>query len=422
MVWWALERHAESGRDDILRWIDAPDVWARPMLRQALAGRLMRRYAMAGGAANLATAARLFERAPNLEVRTVLLEALQVAFEGVPLPSLPPVLAAALDDHARRQGESGLVLRLRRGDATALDDARASVLDPGVPTGVRTGLIRQLGETGGGENIPTLLKVLALDQHSAEKRVALQTLAQFDDPAVAQGILARYGSTLPAEHGVRSTAERVLAGRPAWAALMLDAVDRAVVKAREVSPDVVQLMLLHGDPALDARIRQHWPRVVDAVSAVDLAAQTARIKAALADGSGSVSAGEATYSTRCASCHRLFDSGGTLGPDLTGYERQNPDFWIPAIVAPGLEIREGYEHFVASMLGGRVVAGVMAEQSTRTVTLRDPDGQLHVLDRQQIVRLEASPVSPMPAGLVDDLSDEALRDLFAYLMRPAAHE
>jgi putative membrane-bound dehydrogenase-like protein len=420
MVWWALERHAESGRDAIQRWTARPDVWRRPMFRDQLASRLMRRYAMAGGEANLTSASSLLDRAPDGDMRTALLDAVQVAFDGVPLPPLPPGLSAALDDHARRQGESGLVLRLRRGDESAIDEARAAVLDTRVPTGVRTQLIRQLGETGGAGNIPTLLRLLALDQHSAEKRVALQTLARFDDMAVAQGILARYGSTLPAEHGVRTTAERVLAGRPAWASMMLDAVDRAVVKSRDVSPDVVQLMLAHGDPALDARIRRHWPRIVDAVSDGDLAAQTARIKAALAAGTGAAAAGEVTFATRCASCHTLFDSGGTTGPDLTGYERQNLDFWIPAIIAPGLDIREGYEHFVASMQGGRIVAGVMAELSPRTVTLRDPDGQVHVLDRQHIVRLEASPVSPMPAGLVDDLSDQALRDLFAYLMGPSA--
>lgn len=417
MVWWALEQHAEIGRDAVLRWLDGGSPWARPLFRDALAPRLMQRYAMAGGEANLTSAARLFEGAPDA-ARGGLLEALQAAYEGVPLPTLPHTLAAALDDHARRQGESGLVLRLRRGDASAIDEARAAVLDANVPTGLRTQLIRQLGEADGPANVPTLLRVLSLDQSSAEKRVALQTLARVDDVAVAEGILARYGSTLPDEHGVRSTAERVLAGRPAWAALMLDAVDRAIVKARDVSPDVVQLMLEHHDGALDARIRRHWPRIADAVSDVDLASASTRVRTALAGGRGSASSGEATWTARCAACHTLFGSGGTTGPDLTGYERQNLDFWIPAIVAPGLEIREGYEHFVANLRDGRVVAGVIAEQTPRTVTLRDPAGQLHVLDRTQIVRLEGSPVSPMPAGLLDGLSDAQLRDLFAYLMKP----
>ena len=417
MVWWALERHAETGRQDIERWTDDAGLWRRALFRDALAPRLMRRYAMAGGGPNLASAARLLERAPGADVRASLLEALQAAFEGVPLPPLPRVLSAALDEHASKQGESGLVLRLRRGDPAAIDEAKAVVLDPTVPTGVRTQLIRQLGETGGAASVPTLLRVLGLDQHSAEKRVALQTLARFDDLAVAQGILARHGSTLPAEHGVRSTAERVLASRPAWAAVMLDAVDRAVVKARDVSSDVVQLMLAHRDPVLDARIRRHWPRIADAVSDEDFVAQSARIAAALEAGTGSASAGQATYAARCASCHTLFGAGGTTGPDLTGYERRNRDFWMAAIVAPGLEIREGYEHFVASMRGGRIVAGVMVEQTPRTVTLRDPDGHLHLLDRQHIAQLEASPISPMPAGLLDDLDEQALRDLFAYLMQ-----
>src|SRR5690606_19624024 len=98
-----------------------------------------------------------------------------------------------------------------------------------------------------------------------------------------------------------------------------------------------------------------WPRVAAAVSDVDIAGASERIRGALAASTGSVEAGATLYGARCGACHTLFGRGGTLGPDLTGYERQNVDFWIPAIVAPGLEIREGYEHFIATLEDGRVV-------------------------------------------------------------------
>jgi putative heme-binding domain-containing protein len=284
--------------------------------------------------------------------------------------------------------------------------------------GVRTELVRLLGEKGDAKVIDPLLKILALDQEFALKRVALQTLARFDDETIAKGIIGRYGSTLPAEHGVRSTAERVLAGRLPWAMLMMDEVDKAVIKSRDLGSDIVQLMMEHRDEALTARITKHWPGIAAGAGGIDLAAETARLKTVLAAGKGDASAGKATFVARCANCHQLFGEGALIGPDLTGYERQNPDFWIPSLLNPSLELREGYLNYVASMKDGRKVIGLMVEQSPRTVTLKDLAGQISLLDRTGIDTLEASPISLMPPGLLAGLSDKELQDFFAYLMKP----
>jgi putative heme-binding domain-containing protein len=418
MIWWALEAHAEDGRDGIAKWLSRPEVWARPLVREILLERLMKRYAIAGGAENYASAAGLLEMAPNPEAKAKLLEALQSAFEGVTMPALPEALTKALQEYARSLGDSGLVLRLRSGEAGALDEAKKAVLDARLPGGVRTELVRLLGEKGDAKVIDPLLKILALDQEFALKRVALQTLARFDDETIAKGIIGRYGSTLPAEHGVRSTAERVLAGRLPWAMLMMDEVDNAVIKSRDLGSDIVQLMMEHRDDALTARITKHWPGIAAGAGGIDLAAETARLKTVLAAGKGDASAGKATFTARCANCHQLFGEGALIGPDLTGYERQNPDFWIPSLLNPSLELREGYLNYVASMKDGRKVIGLMVEQSPRTVTLKDLAGQISLLDRTGIDTLEASPISLMPPGLLAGLSDKELQDFFAYLMKP----
>lgn len=418
MIWWALETHAESGRDGIAAWLAKPETWSRPLVREVLLERLMKRYAIAGGAENYASAARLLEAAPDNAAKTKLLEALQSAFEGVTMPALPDALTKALQEYSRSLGDSGLVLRLRSGEAGALAEAKKAVLDAKLPTGVRTELVRLLGESGDKGAIDPLLKILALDQEFALKRVALQTLARFEDEAVAKGIIGRYGSTLPAEHGVRSTAERVLAGRLPWARLMMDEVDRAVIKSRDLGSDIVQLMMEHRDAELDARIGKHWPGIAAGAGGIDLPAETKRIREVLAAGKGDAAAGKVHFATRCANCHQLFGEGLTIGPDLTGYERQNPDFWIPSILNPSLELREGYLNYVASMKDGRKVIGLMVEQSPRTVTLKDLAGQVSLLDRSGIETLEASPISLMPPGLLVGLGDEELRDLFAYLMKP----
>lgn len=417
MIWWALEAHAETGRKELLDWVGESGAWERVIFRNEMAGRLMRRYAMAGKPQDLTSCERLLATAPDEKAKNALLDALQLAYEGVTMPELTDGLSQALESYAADLGENGLVIRLRNGDKKAIPDALKAVTNRSLPTGVRTELIRQLGEVDDTDVVPTLFKLFGVDEVSAVKRVALQTLARFDDVRVAEGIIKRYGSTLPAEHGIRSTAELVLASRPDWGAMMMDQVDRAVIKDRDVSPDVVMLLMQHGESELAERVQKHWPGIVAGGGGVDLAAESERIKGILAKKPGDAVGGKAIFTTRCSACHQLFGEGKNMGPDLTGYERQNLDFWIHAIVNPSLELREGYLNYVATMNDGRTVSGLMEDQSPKTVSLRDLNGQVQVLNRGEMESLSASPISLMPPALLNGLDETELRDFFAYLMK-----
>ncbi|NRB76366.1 MAG: dehydrogenase [Verrucomicrobiales bacterium] len=292
MIWWALEAHAGPGRDELLKWVEESVAWDRVLFRNEMAGRLMRRYAMAGKPQDLASCERLLATAPDEKAKSDLLDALQLAYEGVTMPELPDGLSQALEAYAADLGENGLVIRLRNGDKEAIPDALKAVTNSSLPTGVRTELIRQLGEVDGVDVVPTLFKLFGVDEASVVKRVALQTLARFDDVRVAEGIIKRYGSTLPAEHGIRSTAELVLASRPNWAAMMMDQVDRAVIKDRDVSLDVVMLLMQHSEPELAGRVQKYWPGIVAGGGGVDLAAESERIKGILAKETGDAVGGK----------------------------------------------------------------------------------------------------------------------------------
>src|SRR5690606_4395300 len=101
--------------------------WERPLIRESLLDRLMRRYAIAGGPENYASAATLLELAPDDKAKAKLLEALQDSFTGVSLPELPEPLSLALQDYSRSLGDRGLVLRLRSGDKGAVEEALKAV-------------------------------------------------------------------------------------------------------------------------------------------------------------------------------------------------------------------------------------------------------------------------------------------------------
>lgn len=414
MIWWAVEAHAEDGRAQILSMLGNPEVWKLPMLRQHIASRLMQRYAMAGGDANLETAAELIALAPDDEVKDELMVGLNRAFQGMTVPALPDALAEALDAYQAARGESGLILSLRQGKPEAVDKAIAAVNSSSTDLVERIELVKVLGEIGEPKVVPHLLKRATDTSEPALQRVAMQALTRYDDPKIAETIANGWESRFPNEHEVRATAARTLASRPAWAAALLAKVDEWRIRTEEIPVDVVQQLRQYEDPKLQTLVEKHFGQS-DAVSSPAKLEEIARLKQVLAGSQGNPDAGREHYTLRCAVCHKLFEEGGLIGPDLTGYERGNLDFWLPNIVDPSLETREGYQTYLAKMKDGRVLTGMIAAQNAQGVTLRDAANQTTLLRNEDIEELQAIPMSLMPEGLLQGLTDEQLVDLFAYL-------
>ena len=118
---------------------------------------------------------------------------------------------------------------------------------------------------------------------------------------------------------------------------------------------------------------------------------------------------------RCAACHQLFQKGGKVGPDLTPYQRGNLDTLLPSVIQPSAEIREGFEQVNLLTLGGRILTGFLTDQDTQVVTLRGKAGEDIRVERVEIESIAPVGRSLMPDGLVDDLTQQQLRDFFAYL-------
>ena len=114
-------------------------------------------------------------------------------------------------------------------------------------------------------------------------------------------------------------------------------------------------------------------------------------------------------------CHTLFGKGGKVGPDLTTYRRDDLETMLLNIVNPSAEIREGYATPIVATTDGRILTGVVVEQDKNVVVLRGDDGKEMTLARDEIEAIKPSRTSIMPEGLLKGLSDQQVRDLFAYL-------
>ena len=95
--------------------------------------------------------------------------------------------------------------------------------------------------------------------------------------------------------------------------------------------------------------------------------------------------------------------------------RDDLDSMLLNVVNPSAQIREGFENFVVQTDDGRQLNGFLIDQDSQVVVLRGADGQTTVVPRADIEELRPAGVSLMPEQVLKPLSDDQVRDLFAYL-------
>jgi putative heme-binding domain-containing protein len=218
---------------------------------------------------------------------------------------------------------------------------------------------------------------------------------------------------MPAD--LRGRAQTLLCARPASTHAFLLLVDGGKIDPKDVPFDQVRRMLLHNDDTVNRLVEKHWGKVT-AETAGDKRARIASIKHILNQGFGDPSKGKVLFQQKCATCHTLFGEGSKIGPDLTGTDRKDRDFLVTSIVDPSAVIRKEYVAYVVTTTNGRLLTGLLADSTPKTITLLDAKNERTILPREDIEDMKASPQSLMPEKILDDLDDQQVRDFFCYVL------
>ncbi|RUL85825.1 HEAT repeat domain-containing protein [Tautonia sociabilis] len=119
----------------------------------------------------------------------------------------------------------------------------------------------------------------------------------------------------------------------------------------------------------------------------------------------------------CAKCHAA-DGKGTadIGPDLTGlaskYDRAE---LIRSVLEPSQRIATGYQPVLVATDDGRVLTGLVREETADELVLADAEANLIRLPKARIEERRVGQTSIMPGGLAEALCPEEFADLIAYL-------
>jgi putative heme-binding domain-containing protein len=127
--------------------------------------------------------------------------------------------------------------------------------------------------------------------------------------------------------------------------------------------------------------------------------------------------GRIHFQKTCAQCHKLFGEGESVGPELTGSQRNDLGYLLENILDPSATLADNYRVVVFVLNDGRVLNGIVVQQDARSVTIQTANDRVLVRP-DEIEQSRTLDVSLMPEGLLDTLSEQQVIDLIRYLQSP----
>ena len=176
------------------------------------------------------------------------------------------------------------------------------------------------------------------------------------------------------------------------------------------------------DAATRARLGNHPNKQIAKTAAKVFANATsatraevlAKFKPALAL-QGDPVAGKAVFGQVCIACHKLDGQGLELGPDLRSVREHDAEKLLNSILDPSAVIEPGFMAYHCTLKSGEQLYGVIATETSSSLTLKMPGNLVRSVLRSDIANLQSTNASLMPDGLEAALTVQSLADVIAYL-------
>ena len=118
----------------------------------------------------------------------------------------------------------------------------------------------------------------------------------------------------------------------------------------------------------------------------------------------------------CLACHIINGIGRDFGPDLSKVgARLTREQILESLHQPSKAIAKGYETWMLTLKDGSVQTGFVVNPGDTAVTLKLPTGQPQTFERTQIRSQKVEPMSLMPEGLLQAMTEQEAADVIAFL-------
>lgn len=353
--------------------------------------------------------AEVDEAAVQLDLLRGMREGLEGRRNVLPPDSWAKARAKLRSSESTEVREEAMLLAVRFGDASAVEELRRTLHDTGAATPRR---LRALTALVGARvaRLGSDLRALLADR--ALRGAALRSLAAYEDAETPAAILEVYSSLGDTE---KSDAISTLASRRNYARSLLRAVEDGTVAARELSSVTARQLRAFEDAEIDAQLDGLWGRVrSSSEERRQLIARYEKLLTPEVPVSADLASGRRTFARVCGSCHKMYGVGGDVGPELTGSDRRKLLYILENVLDPNAVVADAYRMATVVTTRGRVISGILRESNEQRLVVQTTNEQL-TIPAGDVLRSELSAMSIMPEGLFRDLTLEEVRDLVAYL-------
>ncbi|HUE12865.1 MAG TPA: c-type cytochrome, partial [Planctomycetaceae bacterium] len=176
----------------------------------------------------------------------------------------------------------------------------------------------------------------------------------------------------------------------------------------------VRKLLATGDKELAEQVRVKWGTVRDQRNPQREQVIT-QMRKLVRTNHGDAAQGEKVFKRVCAQCHKIHGEGVDVGPELTLNGRSSIDQLLSNVFDPSLVIGAAYRAVIVVTKEGRVLTGLVVEDSPRRVVLKIQGGKTETIPRDEVDSFKVSNVSLMPEQLENQLTPREIVDLFTFL-------
>jgi len=310
-----------------------------------------------------------------------------------------------------------LRIRARLGDADAFPYWRDVLADSGRLPRLRSEALELL-QLGGDSEVGPLAASLLADP--ALRQAALTALPRYLDESIAGQVIAALPS-FPLT--LRNEGINLLASRSATTRRLLESIESGDLNASLVSPVLMRQMRNHGVAEVNRLMDSIWGAVNP--SPPNLPQQVRIWKGNLNPETlerADLSYGRHVFANTCGTCHKLFDEGVALGPDLTGSNRANLDYLLENVLAPNSIVGKDYQLNIFTTKDGRTISGMVRGEDDNRYIIALAGGSETILRKEEVESRQVLDQSMMPSGLFDAIPEGDVAALVAYLASPTQVE
>lgn len=317
--------------------------------------------------------------------------------EGVRRTKLSPgtVLAASPAPGAKR---------LR----ATLDQALATLADPNATPAQRQTAIPFLAFEEFRKVRDRLAVMLQPQQPPDLQAAAVRVLAGHRDAEVPGLLLTTYRQLAAAARG---EAVEALLSRPEWHVPLLDAIDAGTIKPAEIPHVRRNALVRSANAAVKERSVAMFRSLIESRQKV-----VEKYRDALPKLTPDRVKGEAIFRRECQACHKVNNIGTDIGPNLATIRHRAPEEVLLHILDPNREVGPNFVAYAVETNDGRVLTGLIVEDTASSITLVRTTGTRETILRSQIEEIAATGQSLMPPGLEDRVTPQEMADLLAFVL------